>query len=69
MGDILGRTINIETDASRFRKVDRLQQLGDPSKLIDATGWRPGWTARDALTVIMDGLGHRAAPLGESARS
>jgi len=69
IGDILGRTINIETDAARVRQVDRLQQLGDPSKLIHATGWRPGWTARDALTVIMDGLGHRAVPLAESARS
>jgi len=65
MGDILGKKISIESDASRFRKVDRLQQLGDPSKLRHATGWRPGWTTRDALTVIMDGLGHRAAPVAE----
>jgi len=61
MGDILGQKIKIETDAARLRKVDRLQQLGDPAKLRQATGWQPAWTARDALTAIIGGLGHRQA--------
>jgi UDP-glucose 4-epimerase len=61
MGDILGRKIQIETDATRLRKVDRLRQLGDPAKLRQATGWQPGWTVRDALTAIIGGLRVRQA--------
>jgi UDP-glucose 4-epimerase len=62
MGDILGKRIKIETDASRLRKVDRLQQLGDPTKLQSETGWAPAWSAREALSAIIDGLGYNAAP-------
>jgi nucleoside-diphosphate-sugar epimerase len=61
MGDILGKRINIETDASRLRKVDRLQQLGDPTKLQRETGWAPAWSAREALNAIIEGLGYNAA--------
>jgi len=62
MGDILGKRIKIETDESRLRKVDRLQQLGDPTKLQSETGWAPAWSAREALSAIIDGLGYNAAP-------
>jgi len=61
MGDILGKEITIESDASRFRKIDRLQQLGNPGKLERKTGWKAGWDARAALTAIAEGLGYLPA--------
>ena len=68
MGEIMGKEVRIENDSSRFRKIDRLQQLGDPAKLTARTGWTPGWTSRDALTQIMRDLGYAvAAPMVEAA--
>jgi UDP-glucose 4-epimerase len=59
MGKILGKQITVETDPSRIRKVDRLQQLGTPQKLSAKTGWAPAWTIRDALTEIITRLGYQ----------
>lgn len=61
MGDIMGKSVRIESDPSRFRKIDRLQQLGDPSKVTAKTGWTAAWSARDALSAIMHGLGYPVA--------
>jgi nucleoside-diphosphate-sugar epimerase len=61
MGDILGKDITIQSEPSRFRKVDRLQQLGNPAKLESKTGWKAAWDARSALTAIVTGLGHLPA--------
>ena len=58
MGDILGKEITIESELSRFRRVDRLQQLGNPEKLERKTGWKAAWDARSALTAIVEGLGY-----------
>lgn len=58
MGEIMGKQVRIESDPSRFRKIDRLQQLGDPSKLSARTGWQPAWRIRDALVAIMRDLGY-----------
>jgi UDP-glucose 4-epimerase len=58
MGEILGKQITVESDPSRIRKVDRLQQLGTPQKLMEKTGWAPSWTIRDALTEIITRLGY-----------
>jgi UDP-glucose 4-epimerase len=58
MGEIMGKVVQIEKDPSRFRKIDRLQQLGDPSKFSARTGWQPAWTTRDALVAIMRDLGY-----------
>lgn len=58
MGDILGKKITIESELSRFRRVDRLQQLGNPGKLERKTGWKAAWDARAALTAIVEGLGY-----------
>ena len=61
MGSIMGKRVRIERDPSRFRKIDRLQQLGDPVRLTARTGWTPAWTTRDALAAIMRGLGYPVA--------
>ena len=61
MGDILGKKIEIESEPSRIRKVDRLQQLGNPGKLERKTGWKAAWNARAALTAIVEGLGYLPA--------
>jgi nucleoside-diphosphate-sugar epimerase len=67
MGDILGKDITIQSEPSRFRKVDRLQQLGDPAKLESKTGWKAAWDARAALTAIVSGLGHLPVNLRNNA--
>ena len=61
MGTIMGKDVQIENDPSRFRKIDRLQQLGDPTKLQKRTGWAAAWSARDALIAIMRDLGYSTA--------
>ncbi len=53
IGEIVGVRVTIETDPARVRKVDRLQQLGDPSKMRERFGWTAAWTARDALDRII----------------
>lgn len=66
IGDLLSVRVTIETDPSRVRKVDRLQQLGDPAKMAARFGWRAAWDARAALAQIMTATGYLAA---ESVRS
>ncbi len=61
IGDVLGKDIAVESDPSRFRKVDRLQQLGHPGKLHERTGWAAAWDSRSALAAIIDKLGYASA--------
>ena len=58
MGDIMGKSVQIQSDPARFRKIDRLQQLGDPGRIKAKTGWAPAWDARASLVAIMRGLGY-----------
>lgn len=58
MGDLMGVDVQIESDPTRFRKIDRLQQLGDPTKLKTRRNWTPNWTARRAVASIMRDLGY-----------
>lgn len=62
LGKIMGKHVVIETDPARIRKIDRLQQLGDPARLQAATGWAPVWTLEDALRQIVTDLGYTAQP-------
>jgi nucleoside-diphosphate-sugar epimerase len=64
MGELMGVEVTIESDPSRFRKIDRLQQLGDPSKLKTSRNWEPRWTARSAIARIMQDLGHKVLESG-----
>jgi nucleoside-diphosphate-sugar epimerase len=61
LGDIMGVKVRIEQDPARMRKVDRLQQLGNPAKMKSCYGWSTQFDVRAALTVIAKGA------LGESA--
>lgn len=59
MGELMGVDVQIESDPSRFRKIDRLQQLGDPTKLTSRRNWKSQWNARRALAKIMGDLGYK----------
>lgn len=59
MGELMGVDVQIESDPSRFRKIDRLQQLGDPTKLKSRRNWSPQWDARRSLARIMGDLGYK----------
>ena len=52
LGEILGRKLEIVTDASRFRKADKLVQVADISLLEKLTGWRPEVSLRAGLTDL-----------------
>lgn len=62
MGDLLGRRVRIESDPSRIRKIDRIQQLGSPVRIGARRGWSAQLTLRDALTEILGALGHTPQP-------
>lgn len=58
IGALLGRSLTIEVDEARVRRIDRAHQLGDPSVAAERLGWRVTTPLRDALAVILrsDGL-------------
>jgi len=58
IGELMGVNVSIESDPSRVRKIDRLQQLGDPGKIESRRGWKANWLARDALRQIITELGY-----------
>lgn len=58
IGEVMGVGVSMTIDPARVRKIDRLQQLGDPGKLADRFGWRARWSARAALTHIVDASGY-----------
>ena len=58
MGDLLSVSVSIESDPSRFRKIDRLQQLGAPGKIAAERDWRARIDVREALSRIMADLGY-----------
>ncbi len=58
LGQIMRKTVAIESDPARIRKVDRMQQLGDPEKLMTRAGWFPAWDLRAALKATVRDLGY-----------
>ncbi|WP_156680257.1 NAD-dependent epimerase/dehydratase family protein [Sphingomonas profundi] len=58
MGDLLRVDVTIESDPTRFRKIDRLQQLGAPEKILAERGWQAQIPVRQALARIIRDLGH-----------
>jgi UDP-glucose 4-epimerase len=50
---ILGRSVSIEQDPERLRKVDRAELLADSSKLTSHTGWSPAWTLERTLADLL----------------
>ena len=59
IGRLLGVNVRVESDPAKMRKVDRPQQLGDPSKLQVRRNWRPRWRIIDALAQIVTELGYQ----------
>lgn len=45
--------IEVETDPSRIRKVERMHLLADISKLTSETGWKPAWTLEMGIHQLM----------------
>lgn len=67
MGELMGVDVRIESDPTRFRKIDRMQQLGDPTKLKTQRNWTPQWTARRAVASIMRDLGYKIVDAEQAA--
>lgn len=53
LADVLDRPVTIEVDPARQRRVDRLSQLGDPSKTLSVLGWKPRMDFRQALHQVV----------------
>lgn len=61
MGRLLGIEVSIESDPSRFRKIDRLSQLGDTAKMTNEIGWRAAVDLELALSRIVADKGFALA--------
>lgn len=53
IANISGRSITIETDASKWRKADKECQLGDPALLKHYTGFKPKYSMQDGLRQLL----------------
>ena len=58
IGELLGRTLVIESDPSRLRRADKGVQVADIGLLEQLTGWRPGTDLRSGLKrlLVYEGL-------------
>jgi UDP-glucose 4-epimerase len=50
---VLGRTVEIESEERRRRRVDRMELLADASLLQATTGWKPSRALRETLTDLL----------------
>jgi len=50
---ILGRAIEVEVDAARFRTTDRAELVADPSLLRETTGWQPARTLKETVAELL----------------
>lgn len=48
-----GKTIQVEQEASRTRKTDRLHLLANITKIKDATGWQPKYSVHKGLKALI----------------
>jgi UDP-glucose 4-epimerase len=56
IGRAVGRELEVETDASRLRKVDRPLLLSDPSRAADLLGWRAETAFEDGIADLVSGV-------------
>lgn len=54
LGQILGSEITISVDEARLRPVDKPHQMADISRLVSATGVKPGYSLEDGLKELVD---------------
>jgi len=52
-GATLGRSVRIDHDATRLRKVDRQELVADSSALRLQTGWSPEWSLERTLADLL----------------
>ncbi len=64
IGDITGNEILIENDPNRFRKIDRMSQLGDASKMKQMFGWKAQNSLRESLERIISDISITSAAAG-----
>jgi nucleoside-diphosphate-sugar epimerase len=53
LATILKLDVSVEQESARIRKVDRLQQLGNPTKMKTHFGWSAEWNLRNALAEML----------------
>ncbi|HKW59418.1 MAG TPA: NAD-dependent epimerase/dehydratase family protein [Candidatus Dormibacteraeota bacterium] len=56
VGRAVGRPLEVETDASRLRKVDRPLLLSDPSRAADVLGWRAEMAFDQGIADLVSGV-------------
>jgi UDP-glucose 4-epimerase len=63
IGDAMGVSIQITSDPSRVRRVDRLSQLGSVAKIDSKLGWRAKVSLKDAVTSIVQNFAYAESSL------
>ena len=56
IGGVVGRELEVETDASRLRKVDRPLLLSDPSRAAELLGWRAEISFEQGIADLLSGV-------------
>lgn len=56
IGTAVGRELEVETDPSRLRKVDRPLLLSDPSRAADVVGWRAEISFQEGIVDLVSGV-------------
>lgn len=52
--DLVGHRVILETDPTLARPNDLLHLVGDPARLVDATGWHPTFSLDQTLEDLLD---------------
>ena len=52
---ILGRSLEVDTDEQRRRVSDRAELVADARLLRAITGWEPRWTLDETLSDLLTG--------------
>ncbi len=56
IGTAVGRELEVETDPSRLRKVDRPLLLSDPSRAAEVVGWRAEISFQEGIVDLVSGV-------------
>src|SRR5690606_30779219 len=54
LAEIAGIDLKIEQDPARYRPAEQKRVCGDPAKLRNDTGWKPGIGIRETLQDTLD---------------